>query len=145
MNSKILQNAQPVIKRLERILEKMEERERKIEEISDFEERKEAGVLVQDNVREEIFREAERLDLNAKAVFDLICKFLSTKISTESTSEEYNSRFLNEFETLSRLGKGGFGVVFEARNKLDTVRYAVKRVSLSLSYFWFCAMSVSNT
>jgi len=37
MNSKILQNAQPVIKRLERILEKMEERERKIEEISDFE------------------------------------------------------------------------------------------------------------
>ncbi|XP_065556872.1 eukaryotic translation initiation factor 2-alpha kinase-like isoform X2 [Artemia franciscana] len=50
----------------------------------------------------------------------------------DSTSEEYSSRYLNDFETLSCLGKGGFGVVFEARNKLDDVRYAVKRVSLPL-------------
>lgn len=40
------------------------------------------------------------------------------------------SRYLDEFEPISCLGSGGYGVVFEARNKLDDQRYAVKRTRL---------------
>ena len=31
------------------------------------------------------------------------------------------------------LGKGGFGVVFEAKNKIDDIHYAVKRIQLPKS------------
>lgn len=39
-------------------------------------------------------------------------------------------RYLQDFIPLRSLGKGGFGVVFEAKNKLDDCSYAVKRISL---------------
>ena len=39
--------------------------------------------------------------------------------------------YLERFETEGRLGSGGCGVVFEARNKCDKLKYAVKRISLS--------------
>lgn len=39
------------------------------------------------------------------------------------------SRYVNEFHELGRLGKGGFGEVFKARNKLDGQLYAVKKIS----------------
>lgn len=42
----------------------------------------------------------------------------------------FNSRFLSDFDMIQCLGKGGFGVVFEAKNKLDDCRYAVKRIVL---------------
>ena len=42
----------------------------------------------------------------------------------------YVSRYLTEFKTLQYLGRGGFGVVFEARNLLDGCHYAVKRIQL---------------
>lgn len=38
---------------------------------------------------------------------------------------------MQEFEPLRCLGKGGFGIVYEARNKLDDVNYAVKRIALA--------------
>lgn len=47
-----------------------------------------------------------------------------------NSSNELSSRFENDFEPLRCLGKGGFGVVFEARNNIDDRHYAVKRITL---------------
>lgn len=44
------------------------------------------------------------------------------------------SRFANEFEELSPLGKGGFGQVVLAENRLDGRKYAIKRVGLYLKH-----------
>lgn len=44
--------------------------------------------------------------------------------------QHYVSRFLNDFDLVQCLGKGGFGVVFEVKNKLDDCRYAIKRILL---------------
>ncbi|ESO96860.1 hypothetical protein LOTGIDRAFT_115590, partial [Lottia gigantea] len=41
------------------------------------------------------------------------------------------SRFNTEFDFVHCLGKGGFGVVFEATNKMDECNYAIKRICLS--------------
>ncbi|KAJ8281468.1 hypothetical protein GJAV_G00068040 [Gymnothorax javanicus] len=43
---------------------------------------------------------------------------------------EYVSRYLTDFEPVQCLGRGGFGVVFEARNKVDDCNYAIKRIRL---------------
>lgn len=42
----------------------------------------------------------------------------------------FQSRYILEYEHVRFLGRGGFGVVFEAINKLDERRVAIKRVSL---------------
>ncbi|KAG2529680.1 hypothetical protein JM16_001873 [Phytophthora kernoviae] len=42
------------------------------------------------------------------------------------------SRFVNEFEEISAIGKGGFGKVMLAENRLDGRKYAIKRVGLNL-------------
>ncbi|KAJ0172104.1 hypothetical protein K1T71_012077 [Dendrolimus kikuchii] len=43
---------------------------------------------------------------------------------------EYSGRYENDFTTLRCLGRGGFGVVFEAKNNIDHCSYAVKRIML---------------
>lgn len=43
------------------------------------------------------------------------------------------SRFQSDFEVLGKLGKGGFGEVVKARNKLDGVVYAVKIIKVPTS------------
>jgi translation initiation factor 2-alpha kinase 3 len=45
----------------------------------------------------------------------------------------FNSQYLREFEPIQCLGRGGFGVVFEARKKIDDRNYAVKRIALPSS------------
>lgn len=45
---------------------------------------------------------------------------------------EFKSRYLQDFEPIHCLGKGGFGIVFEARNKIDDCHYAIKRIPLPL-------------
>ncbi|RVE44218.1 hypothetical protein evm_011117 [Chilo suppressalis] len=45
-------------------------------------------------------------------------------------TSEYSGRYENDFTPLRCLGKGGFGVVFEARNNIDHCSYAVKRITL---------------
>ncbi|KAL1122849.1 hypothetical protein AAG570_003175, partial [Ranatra chinensis] len=45
-------------------------------------------------------------------------------------SESYTSRYLTDFEPVHCLGKGGFGVVFQAKNKIDDCHYAIKRITL---------------
>ncbi|XP_058824620.1 eukaryotic translation initiation factor 2-alpha kinase-like [Topomyia yanbarensis] len=49
---------------------------------------------------------------------------------SESNGENFVSRFQEDFELVQCLGKGGFGVVFEVKNKLDDCHYAIKRVVL---------------
>ncbi|XP_053116455.1 eukaryotic translation initiation factor 2-alpha kinase 3 isoform X2 [Hemicordylus capensis] len=46
------------------------------------------------------------------------------------TDSGYVSRYLTDFEPIQCLGRGGFGVVFEARNKVDDCNYAIKRIRL---------------
>ena len=55
----------------------------------------------------------------------------SSASTTSITSlTPYVSRYLTDFEPLQCLGRGGFGLVFEARNLLDDCHYAVKRIQL---------------
>ncbi|XP_075147017.1 pancreatic eIF-2alpha kinase [Haematobia irritans] len=50
--------------------------------------------------------------------------------STSHSGENFNSRFQSDFDLMQCLGRGGFGVVFEAKNKLDDCKYAIKRITL---------------
>lgn len=50
--------------------------------------------------------------------------------STSLDSPAYVSRYLTDFEPIQCLGRGGFGLVFEVRNRLDDCHYAVKRIQL---------------
>ena len=43
----------------------------------------------------------------------------------------YSSRYKKDFEEIELLGEGGFGCVYEVRNKLDGKRYAVKKIKLA--------------
>lgn len=52
-----------------------------------------------------------------------------TEVPTRS-SESFESRFISDFIPVHCLGKGGFGVVFEAKNKIDDCHYAIKRIPL---------------
>ncbi|CAF2692597.1 unnamed protein product [Rotaria sp. Silwood2] len=45
----------------------------------------------------------------------------------------FQSRYILEYEHVRVLGRGGFGIVFEAINKLDERRVAIKRVPLKKS------------
>nr|XP_061798736.1 eukaryotic translation initiation factor 2-alpha kinase 3-like [Nerophis lumbriciformis] len=51
-------------------------------------------------------------------------------VSEETRSTKYVSRYLTDFEPVQCLGRGGFGVVFQARNKVDDCNYAIKRIRL---------------
>ncbi|XP_075035767.1 eukaryotic translation initiation factor 2-alpha kinase 1 [Mixophyes fleayi] len=43
-------------------------------------------------------------------------------------AEAQTSRYLNEFEEIAQLGKGGYGKVYKVRNKLDGQFYAIKKI-----------------
>lgn len=53
----------------------------------------------------------------------------STNDDGENESN-FKSRYLTDFEPVDCLGKGGYGVVFEAKNKIDDCNYAIKRIAL---------------
>ncbi|NXW50744.1 E2AK1 kinase, partial [Nyctiprogne leucopyga] len=44
--------------------------------------------------------------------------------------EAQTSRYLNEFDEVARLGKGGYGEVYKVRNKLDGQFYAIKKINI---------------
>ncbi|CAG8435853.1 673_t:CDS:2 [Funneliformis caledonium] len=51
-------------------------------------------------------------------------------ISFQDILDLENSRYSNDFFELKLLGKGGFASVWQARNKLDGIKYAIKKVRL---------------
>lgn len=54
---------------------------------------------------------------------------LSSSDSFSSTTE-FESRYMVDFDHVQCLGKGGFGVVFKAKKKIDDCEYAIKRIYL---------------
>ncbi|XP_062999129.1 eukaryotic translation initiation factor 2-alpha kinase 1 isoform X2 [Elgaria multicarinata webbii] len=51
-----------------------------------------------------------------------------TKRENEVLFEAQTSRYVNEFDEVSKLGKGGYGTVYKVRNKLDGQFYAIKKI-----------------
>jgi translation initiation factor 2-alpha kinase 3 len=56
----------------------------------------------------------------------------SSSLNSSSYTSDYISRYSSDFDSIQRLGRGGFGIVFEAKNKIDDCHYAVKRICLPL-------------
>ena len=50
--------------------------------------------------------------------------------TTDSVLLDLKSRYQNEYDEIETLGKGGFGQVFKARNRLDGQLYAIKKIKL---------------
>lgn len=50
--------------------------------------------------------------------------------SNSENAKNFKSRYLTDFEPVDCLGKGGYGIVFEAKNKIDDCNYAIKRIAL---------------
>ncbi|XP_009068441.1 PREDICTED: eukaryotic translation initiation factor 2-alpha kinase 1, partial [Acanthisitta chloris] len=44
--------------------------------------------------------------------------------------EAQTSRYLNEFDEVAKLGRGGYGKVYKVRNKLDGQFYAIKKIKI---------------
>lgn len=42
-------------------------------------------------------------------------------------------RYSTDFDPIQQLGRGGFGIVVESRNKHDDQLYAVKRIAFALT------------
>jgi len=84
-------------------------------------------LMVPDLYHEMPGREFEKLmkDLNEKSE-----ELERLRRQSDSVSTNFESKYEREFETKSVLGKGGFGVVFEALNKNDRSNYAIKRIEL---------------
>ncbi|MCO5566088.1 hypothetical protein L7F22_019764 [Adiantum nelumboides] len=55
------------------------------------------------------------------------------QLGRDRTAVGNTSRYENDFEELQLLGKGAYGSVFRARNKLDGRDYAIKKIRLSAS------------
>ncbi|XP_067859611.1 eukaryotic translation initiation factor 2-alpha kinase 1 isoform X2 [Heptranchias perlo] len=53
---------------------------------------------------------------------------LITSRAKETLFQGQTSRYVNEFEEISRVGKGGYGNVYKVRNKLDRQFYAMKKI-----------------
>ena len=54
----------------------------------------------------------------------------SANATLSRSNSDFVSRYFSDFEPITCLGRGGFGVVFESKNKYDDIHYAVKRITL---------------
>jgi len=50
--------------------------------------------------------------------------------TSDSVLLDLKSRYQNEYDEIEALGKGGFGQVYKARNRLDGQLYAIKKIKL---------------
>ncbi|CEP13529.1 hypothetical protein [Parasitella parasitica] len=74
---------------------------------------------------------------NSVATTNSFRSFMSNTASGMRDNDDFfgnlnvqNSRYNNDFVEISLLGKGGFASAFRARNKLDDIDYAVKKIRL---------------
>ncbi|KAL0079287.1 kinase-like domain-containing protein, partial [Phycomyces blakesleeanus] len=71
-------------------------------------------------------------------LFYTVVQHISSSLESKSTHRSdllfnlsiQNSRYRNDFIEVSMLGKGGFASAWRARNKLDDIEYAVKKIRL---------------
>ncbi|NXD40806.1 E2AK1 kinase, partial [Copsychus sechellarum] len=75
----------------------------------------------------ELMKAATQQVLNGVSFVTCIWQPLQEK---EVLFEAQTSRYLNEFEEIARLGRGGYGKVYKVRNKLDGQFYAVKKIKI---------------
>ncbi|CAH8476740.1 unnamed protein product [Schistosoma turkestanicum] len=54
-----------------------------------------------------------------------------TTTTVNAQPHHFISSFETDFKFIRRLGRGGFGQVFEVENRLDGCRYAIKRIKMS--------------
>lgn len=59
-----------------------------------------------------------------------IPQFKNNDSALKPSEADFKSRFVHDFDTISCLGKGGFGVVFHVKQKIDECDYAIKRITL---------------
>ena len=52
------------------------------------------------------------------------------KEDDQNSLKNFESRYDSDFVPIDCLGRGGYGVVFEAKNKIDDCNYAIKRIAL---------------
>ncbi|XP_032806374.1 eukaryotic translation initiation factor 2-alpha kinase 3 isoform X3 [Petromyzon marinus] len=75
-------------------------------------------------------RQSSESEAQTDSVCDILTKQPNHPAQAEDNLTTYVSRYLTDFEHVQCLGRGGFGVVFEARNKVDDCHYAIKRIRL---------------
>ncbi|NXC84588.1 E2AK1 kinase, partial [Cercotrichas coryphoeus] len=75
----------------------------------------------------ELMKAATQQVLNGVSFVTCIWQPLQEK---EVLFEAQTSRYLNEFEEIARLGRGGYGKVYKVRNKLDGQFYAIKKIKI---------------
>lgn len=64
-------------------------------------------------------------------MLNLTRTFTNTLGQQNPTSSVLRSRYYDDFEEISVLGRGGYGVVHHVRHRLDNQAYAVKKIPLS--------------
>jgi serine/threonine protein kinase len=65
-----------------------------------------------------------------QAVKSVVVQPMANHVAIANGPPTFVSRYLTDFEPIQCLGRGGFGLVFEVRNRLDDCHYAVKRIQL---------------
>ncbi|NXY29725.1 E2AK1 kinase, partial [Pomatorhinus ruficollis] len=75
----------------------------------------------------ELMKAANQQILNGVSSVTCLWQPLQEK---EILFEAQTSRYLNEFEEVARLGRGGYGKVYKVRNKLDGQFYAIKKIKI---------------
>ncbi|NWZ45397.1 E2AK1 kinase, partial [Brachypodius atriceps] len=75
----------------------------------------------------ELMKAANQQILNGVSFVTCLWQPLQEK---EVLFEAQTSRYLNEFEEVARLGRGGYGKVYKVRNKLDGQLYAIKKIKI---------------
>ncbi|XP_013794487.1 eukaryotic translation initiation factor 2-alpha kinase-like [Limulus polyphemus] len=77
-------------------------------------------------------KSTESLQFLTSASHEESCETAKTSLNIEmdNCKDQFVSRYLTDFEPIQCLGRGGYGLVFEAKNKIDDCHYAVKRICL---------------